>query len=122
MIDIMKVCDVSPVLPLIGILLSGLALLITLRLLLRLMTLETRQAVTQEIADIQSGDGGMTDDGELISDRPTAYRREVRRNGYRLMLLVPTVMLLLGCSTLLYMTKVDNCNAIYQGTDQDDGT
>lgn len=117
MIDILKVCDVSPVLPLTGILLSALALFVTLRLLLRLMTLETRQAVTQEIADMESGADRQRANGQ----GSRAYRREIKRNGYRLVLLVPSVMLLLGCSTLLYMTNVDNCTVNDQDGDDDGG-
>ncbi|HEX9446452.1 MAG TPA: hypothetical protein VF920_00655, partial [Dongiaceae bacterium] len=58
----MPLCALNPALPIIGIMLSGLALLATLKLLLRLMSLETAQDILQEVAEIDDLRGTYVND------------------------------------------------------------
>jgi len=115
----MPLCALNPALPIIGIMLSGLALLATLKLLLRLMSLETAQDILQEVAEIDDLRGTYVNDdaaaGPVMdaTDGGISARRlraMTRRQYVRLLLLAPSVALLLGCSTLLYQTTVDDCD------------
>jgi hypothetical protein len=116
---IMPLCEINPTLPIIGILLSGLAVLATLVLLLRLMTLETAETIEREVAEIDEmrvarieGDPDLDSPAAPESNQLSSRRLRALtlRQYLRLLLLVPSFVLLLGCSTLLYLTTFDDCD------------
>jgi hypothetical protein len=116
MIEALQICALDPVLPAIGLGLSALALLAALWMSLRLMTLETRLAVAREIAEITNRQVRSAPD-----DHPEA-RHAIWPGRYRLLLLfLPSLLLLIGNSTLLYLNSGDDCNVTDQGV-EDDGT
>jgi hypothetical protein len=116
MIEALQICALNPVLPAVGLALSALALLAALWMSLRLMTLETRLAVAREIADITNRHA---DARHLPGDHDS---QTIRPGRYRLLLLfLPSLLLLIGNSTLLYLNNSDDCNVTDQGV-EDDGT
>jgi hypothetical protein len=105
----------------IGILLSALAVLATIKLLLRLMTLETRDVILEELAQIDDLRAAVIDeertihqttDGEFHREAPGGWRSGSWRRHCRLLLLVPSFVLVLGFATVLYLTTIDDCEAI----------
>lgn len=115
----MPLCETNPALPMIGIVLSALAVLATLKLLLRLMTLETRAAILDELAEIDESRSifidddrtvRQTTDGEIRHDETSGGRSDSWRRHCRLLLLVPSFALVLGCATVLYLTTIDDCD------------
>lgn len=111
MIGIMQFCNVGMLLPAIGLGLSALAVLAALWLSLRMMTLETRLMVAQEIAEMNARSVG--------SDPAGGHGQRRIRGRYRFLLLVPSLVLMLGSSALLYLNSSTDCNFTDQGIDSD---
>jgi hypothetical protein len=107
-------------LPAIGLGLSALAVLAALWLSLRMMTLETSQLVAQEIDEIKAQRVSFDPDTQAIDDPLRDGHRRIRGR-YRFLLLVPSLLLMLGSSALLYMNSSKDCNIIDQGANGDTG-
>jgi hypothetical protein len=115
MIESLQICNIGPLLPAIGLGLSALALIATLWMSLRLSTLEMREEVAQEIAEIKAQRGGIGQDGQAT--RRPGHGNWLSR--YRLLVLIPSLLLLLGNSALLYVNSINDCTAVDQGDDSD---
>jgi hypothetical protein len=118
MIESLQICNIGPVLPAIGLGLSALALIATLWMSLRLTTLEMREEVAQEIAEIKAQRGGIGQDGQATRRNGQASRGNWLSR-YRLLVLIPSLLLLLGNSALLYVNSINDCTAVDQGDDSD---
>jgi len=118
MIESLQICNIGPLLPAIGLGLSALALIATLWMSLRLTTLEMREEVAQEIAEIKAQRGGIDPDGQGNRRHGQAGHGNWLSR-YRLLVLVPSLLLLLGNSALLYVNSINDCTAIDQGDDGD---
>ena len=90
---------------------GALAVLAALWLSLRMMTLETRLMVAQEIAEMNARSVG--------SDPAGGPGQRRIRGRYRFLLLVPSLVLMLGSSALLYLNSSTDCNFTDQGIDSD---
>jgi uncharacterized protein (DUF1786 family) len=115
----MPLCDINPTVLVIGMLLSAVAVLATLALLLRLMTLETAATIESEVAEIDAMRMAHLDDDPATASPAAPESSQVSsrrlrdmtlRQYLRLLFLVPSFALLLGSSTLLYMTTFDDCD------------
>jgi hypothetical protein len=115
----MPLCEIGPALPLLGLMLSALAVLSTLRLLLQLMTLETRQDITDELADIDhirrpfvdhGRVPGLTFGNDVLCDEASRERREAWRQRCRLLLLAPSFTLVMCCAFALFLSSLKGCS------------
>lgn len=116
----MQICNIGMLLPAISLGLSVLALLAALWLSLRMMTLETRQLVAQEIAEIEARPIGFNPDNSTAGGPARPGQKRILGR-YRFLLLVPSLLLMLGSSAMLYLNSSTDCNFTDQGIDGDSG-
>jgi|SRR6185369_9293054 len=103
-------CELDPLWPIIAVGLSGLALLATMLLIQRLLTLEVRAEVEQDLSDIDvlHDATAWTSRRRLLGDPKSIRRRYLRL----LILLLPSLLLLFASSYLLYKVIADDCDWI----------